>query len=206
MEYRKRRKTKGILAGLFLLGLGSVLVLENFYPNIDIHGYIWPGVLIFVGLVIILRPKRYTWSGEWREEWQRHRKSDGRPRQRGGDGPTEKGAFDMEDFIDSTFAFGTAHRKSVSKNFKGGDIVTIMGGTVIDLTEADIKGNVRLDVTQVMGGTKILVPMNWEVRSDVSAIFAGFEDKRERPAIVNPEKVLFIDGTSIFGAIEVRTL
>ena len=191
MEYRKRRRAKGVFAGLFLLGLGTVLVLENFYPNIDIHGYIWPGVLIFIGLVFILRPKRYTWSGQWREEWDHHR----------------RGRNDSaEDFIDSTFAFGTAHRKSVSKNFKGGDIVTIMGGTVIDLTEADIKGNVRLDVTQVMGGTKILVPVNWEVRSDVSAIFAGFEDKRERPAIVNPEKVLFIDGTSIFGAIEVRTL
>ena len=190
MEYRKRRRTKGILAGLFLLGLGSVLVLENFFPDIDIHGYIWPGVLIFIGLVFILRPKRYTWSGAWREEWEQYR--------RGRNDPSE-------DFIDSTFAFGTAHRKSVSKNFKGGDIVTFMGGTVIDLTEADIKGNVRLDVTQVMGGTKILVPLGWEVRSDVSAIFAGFEDKRERPAVVNPEKVLFIDGTSIFGSIEVRT-
>ncbi len=184
MEYRNRRKGKGILAGLFLLGLGTALVLENFYPNIDIHGYIWPGVLIFVGLVFILRPKRYTFSGDW----QHHRRREA-----------------SEDFIDSSFAFGTAHRKSVSKNFKGGDIVTFMGGTVIDLTEADIKGNVRLDVTQVMGGTKILVPVGWEVRSDVSAIFAGFEDKRERPASVNPEKVLFIDGTSIFGSIEVRT-
>jgi predicted membrane protein len=196
MEYKKRRRTKGVLAGLFLLGLGTTLVLENFYPNIDIHGYIWPGVLIFIGLAFIFRPRRYTWSGQWREEWEQHRR----------DWRQSVGRNDpSEDFISSTFVFGTAHRKSVSKNFKGGDIVTIMGGTVVDLTEADISGNVRMDVTQVMGGTKILVPVNWEVRSDVSAIFAGFEDKRERPAVVNPEKVLFIDGTSIFGAIEVRT-
>jgi hypothetical protein len=192
MEYRKRRRTKGVLAGLFLLGLGSVLVLENFYPNIDIHGYIWPGVLIFVGLVFILRPKRYALSGDWRREWEHHRRE-------GRNDPSE-------DFIDSTHIFGPARRKSVSKNFKGGDIVTIMGYTVIDLTEADFTGNIRLDVTQVMGGTKILVPLNWEVRSDVSAIFAGFEDKRERPAVVNSGKVLFIDGTCIFGGIDVRTL
>jgi predicted membrane protein len=92
----------------------------------------------------------------------------------------------------------------VSKNFKGGDVVTIMGGTEIDLSQADFTGVARLDVTQVMGGTKIIVPAHWEVRSEVSAIFAGFEDKRQQPAIQNPDKVLIIEGTSIFGGIELK--
>ena len=61
-----------------------------------------------------------------------------------------------------------------------------------------------LDVTQVMGGTKIIVPPHWEVRTEVSAMFAGFEDKRQQPAVTNPEKVLILDGTSIFGGIELR--
>jgi len=55
-----------------------------------------------------------------------------------------------------------------------------------------------------MGGTKIIVPSHWEVRSEVNAIFAGFEDKRQQPAVVNLEKILIIDGTSIFGGIELK--
>ena len=112
--------------------------------------------------------------------------------------------FSSEDFIDTTAIFGGVHKKIVSKNFLGGDITTIMGGTELDLTQADFKGQVKLDVTQVMGGTKIIVPAHWEVRSEVSAIFAGFEDKRQQPAVINPEKVLILSGTSVFGGIELK--
>jgi predicted membrane protein len=112
--------------------------------------------------------------------------------------------YTSEDFIDATTIFSGVHKKIVSKNFKGGDIVTLMGGTEIDLTQADFTGIVRLDVTQIMGGTKIIVPAHWEVRSEVTAIFAGFEDKRQQPTVTNPEKVLVIDGTSIFGGIELK--
>ena len=72
------------------------------------------------------------------------------------------------------------------------------------LTQADFTGVIRMDVTQVMGGTKIIVPAHWEVRSEITAIFAGFEDKRQQPAVTNPEKVLILDGTSFFGGIELK--
>jgi hypothetical protein len=112
--------------------------------------------------------------------------------------------YTSEDYIDTTSIFGGVHKKVVSKNFKGGDIVTFLGGSEIDLSQAEIVGTARLDVTQVMGGTKIIVPAHWEVRSEVTALFAGFEDKRQQPAMVNPDKVLIIDGTSIFGGIELK--
>ena len=117
---------------------------------------------------------------------------------------TSQEGYSSEDFIDSTSIFGGVHKKIVSKTFKGGDVVTMMGGTEIDLSQADFTGMIRLDITQIMGGTKIIVPPHWEVRSEVTAVFAGFEDKRQQPAILNPEKVLVIDGTSIFGGIELK--
>jgi hypothetical protein len=55
-----------------------------------------------------------------------------------------------------------------------------------------------------MGGTKIIVPAHWEVRSQVTAVFAGFEDKRQQPAAINQEKILILEGTSIFGGIELK--
>ena len=115
-----------------------------------------------------------------------------------------KEGYSSEDWVDSTAIFGGVHKKIVSKNFRGGDITSIMGGTELDLTQADFNGVVKLDVTQVMGATKIIVPAHWEVRSEVTALFAGYEDKRQQPAVTNPDKVLILQGASVFGGIELK--
>ncbi len=213
-------------AWLILIAIGGVYMLQDYYPTIELHRFIWPGVLILIGLMFILRPRRHfrdqwhhewrdEWKQKWRDDWDRHRRMQspnpqpdaGTPPNTGTQfttGTSNNQSYTSEDFIDATSIFGGVHKKMVSKNFKGGDVVTIMGGTEIDLSQADFTGRVRLDVTQIMGGTKIIVPAHWEVRTEVSAIFAGFEDKRQQPAIQNPEKILIIDGTSIFGGIELK--
>lgn len=201
-------------AWLILIAIGSIYLIQDYNPTIELHRFIWPGVLILVGLMFILRPRRHwrdQWHHEWKEEWKQKWKDDWERRRQGqhtgnqfATGASNSQTYTSEDFIDATSIFGGVHKKMVSKNFKGGDIVTIMGGTEIDLSQADFTGVVRLDVTQVMGGTKIIVPAHWEVRTEVSAIFAGFEDKRQQPAVQNPDQVLIIDGTSIFGGIELK--
>jgi Cell wall-active antibiotics response 4TMS YvqF len=213
-------------AWLILIAIGGVYMIQDYYPNIELHRFIWPGVLILAGLMFILRPRRHfrdQWHQEWKEEWKQKWRDDWERKRRdhGADprftkdtqsntgnqfttGTSNKQSYASEDFIDATSIFGGVHKKMVSKNFKGGDVVTIMGGTEIDLTQADFTGTARLDITQVMGGTKIIVPAHWEVRTEVSAIFAGFEDKRQQPAMQNPDKILIIDGTSIFGGIELK--
>lgn len=193
-------------AWFIMIVIGGFFLLQDYYPDTHIHRFIWPSVLILVGLMVILRPGRSRWHHQWREEWEKNRVN---WRYSGGGGQhqafaSQKGGYSSEDFVDSTSIFGGVHKKIVSKNFRGGDITTVLGGTEIDLTQADFTGTVRLEVTQVMGGTKIIVPAGWEVRSNVSAVFAGFEDKRQQPIVVNPDKVLVIDGTSILGGIELK--
>lgn len=192
-------------AWLILILIGGVYTLQEYYPNMNLHRFLFPGILILLGLAFILRPHRTPpkWSAEWKDEWDKHRWSC-RTQSRFSTGGTSREGYTSEDFIDSTAIFGGVHKKIVSKTFRGGDITTVMGGTELDLTQADFTGTIRLDVTQIMGGTKIIVPAHWEVRSEVTAIFAGFEDKRQQPTISNPEKVLIIDGTSIFGGIELK--
>jgi hypothetical protein len=213
-------------AWLILIAIGGVYMIQDYYPNIELHRFIWPGVLILAGLMFILRPRRHfrdqwhqewkeEWKQKWRDDWERKRRDrgpnpqfnrDAQPNTGGqfNTGASNKQSYASDDFIDATSIFGGVHKKMVSKNFKGGDVVTIMGGTEIDLTQADFTGTARLDITQVMGGTKIIVPAHWEVRTEISAIFAGFEDKRQQPAVQNPDKILIIDGTSIFGGIELK--
>ena len=195
-----------------LILIGSAYTIQDYYPTFQLHRFILPGVLILVGIAFITGRGRGPWHRRWPDEnwqkhWERHRERQrwkyGMSGNVSGFG-TSRENYTSEDFIDSTSIFGGVHKKIVSKAFKGGDIVTMMGGTEIDLSQADFTGMIRLDVTQIMGGTKIIVPPHWEVRSEVTAVFAGFEDKRQQPAVVNPEKLMVIDGTSIFGGIELR--
>ncbi|MDO6432971.1 LiaF-related protein [Flavitalea sp. BT771] len=185
-----------------LILVGGFFLLQDTFPDIPLRRFAWPAALIFIGLVIIFSPRRHSrhWRNKWRENWKDEWGNKGYTQ---GFSSTREG-YSSEDFVDSTAIFGGVHKKVVSKNFKGGDITSIMGGTELDLTQADFTGVIHLDVTQVMGGTKIIVPPHWEVRCEVSAMFAGFEDKRQQPAITNPDKVLIIDGTSIFGGIELK--
>ena len=232
---------------LILILIGAAFEFQDHYPKIEMHRYILPGILILIGIMFVLNPGRHgspnQWHDkQWKAQWKAQVKQDWRARKWGyhvgprpdqfgpnpgpggtpgsggtpgtSSGPGEQTGttatgpaytgYSSEDYIDSTTFFGGVHKKIVSKNFKGGEVVTIMGGTEIDLSQADFTGTVKLDVVQIMGATKIIVPAHWEVRTDVTAIFAGFEDKRQQPSINNPDKVLVIDGTSLMGGIELR--
>lgn len=86
------------------------------------------------------------------------------------------------------------------QRFKGGDIVNIFGGTELNLTQADITGKVTIEITTIFGGTKLIVPANWEVKSEAVTIFGGLEDKRSASVMnSNGDKVLVLKGTVIFG-------
>ena len=112
-----------------------------------------------------------------------------------------------EDFIDSVSIFGQVKKNIYSKNFKGGDVVNIMGGADINLIQADIQHPVVLEVVQIFGGTTIIVPAHWKVNPEMTAIFGGVEDKRFVNNIaVDNQKNLIIRGTSIFGGITIKSI
>lgn len=73
--------------------------------------------------------------------------------------------------------------------------------------QADINGKVMIDVTQIFGGTKLLVPAHWEVQTEMVAIFGGIEDKRPQSHDKNYDgvKILVIVGTSVFGGIDIKS-
>ncbi len=113
-------------------------------------------------------------------------------------------ASSSEDYIDATVVLGAVQKNIVSKNFSGGDITVFMGGTEINLTQADIQGTAIMDITQIMGGTKLIVPPHWEVQTRITSVFGNVEDKRV-PGQVIKDKILILDGTSVFGGIEIRS-
>jgi predicted membrane protein len=147
-----------------------------------------------------MRPKKKHWQ-KWKhgERWN----AGNAP---GNEQLLDEGITDDRDFIDVTSVFGGVKKNVLTKNFKGGDIVSFMGGSEIDLTQADFTGRVRIDVTTIFGGSKLVVPSSWDVQNDITAIFGGVDDKRQISGVnLDPGKVLILDGTCMFGGIEIRS-
>jgi len=115
------------------------------------------------------------------------------------------GPLSGDDILDTVSIFGGVNKTILSKKFRGGDIVNIFGGTELDFTQADINGRVIIDITQIFGGTKIIIPSNWQVVSDIAAVFASVDDKRMKNSKLDDNKVLVLKGVSLFAGIDIRS-
>jgi predicted membrane protein len=189
---------------LILLIIGGLSLADVIDPSLNMDRFNWPIIFVVIGLVFILRPRSSHWR-RWRHH--RHRWQERYPDDLSA--ATEDSydeANDRRDFVDITAVFGGVKKNVLTKSFKGGDIVSFMGGSEIDLSQADFNGKVRIDVTNIFGGTKLIVPSSWDVQSDVTAVFGGVDDKRQVNKVqVDSEKVLILDGTCMFGGIEIRS-
>jgi predicted membrane protein len=181
-------------AWFVLILIGSIFLIRHNFPDLIMYKYLWPAALIILGLFFILKPRRRDWHDKKPEEGTRK------------DSTSFGGSTESidEEMIDSTSVFGGTKKKILSKNFRGGDITNIFGGTEIDLSQADINGEARLDLTQIFGGTKLIIPANWKLIMKNAAILGGVEDKRPNQPY-DPNKVLILTGTSMFGGIEIRS-
>lgn len=89
-----------------------------------------------------------------------------------------------------------------SQNFKGGELTMVMAGGDIDLTQVEVKdAKIVLKLVAILGGLRLKVPKNWEVKGDLTGILGGFENKTKKPEEKKVEVI--IDGVSILGGIEI---
>ena len=114
--------------------------------------------------------------------------------------------FEDGDYIEGSTIFGSVKKNVVSKNFQGGSLTTIFGGTELNLTKADIQGPVVIDSTVVFGGLKIFIPATWNVIIESNAMFGGVEDKRQlmNDESIDPKKTITLTGKCVFGGVEVQ--
>ncbi|MEY2704965.1 MAG: hypothetical protein RL407_1027 [Bacteroidota bacterium] len=102
--------------------------------------------------------------------------------------------------------FSGVKRRLMTKNFEGGKLTAIFGSIDLDLTQVDFSGEVILQVEIGFGGVVLLVPPHWDIRTEVTNIAAGLEDKRLfREGGVDPNKVLVLKGTQIFGGLVIKS-
>ncbi len=117
--------------------------------------------------------------------------------------PNQQGGYD--NWVEAVTVFGNIKKRVYSKNFKGGDVVSIFGGVEINLTQADFNGQITIEMTQIFSGAKLIIPPHWQIRSEMIAIFGGIEDKRPPQAHYDENKVLVLNGTTFFGGLEIKS-
>jgi len=171
--------------------IGTVFLIEEIVPEVEIKQYLWPIIIIAVGLVMIFRPRGRNRGERWRQRYNKGNDSE----------------YLSNSGFETVTIFGGDKKQIISKDFKGGESVCLFGGVEINLTQADITGTAEIEIVQMFGGTKIIVPPHWRVQSDeLVCIFGSLEDKRQVVgSIVDPTKTLVIKGTCIFGGIDLKS-
>jgi predicted membrane protein len=185
----------GVYWPLVLIWIGFLSFLSN--PR----DFGWPLILIFAGFLLQLRELELLNFNVWHLIWPtavivvgvsvlfRH-------------GYTK--AKNSTSKTESATAFMSGYTlKNQSDDYQGGSVSSFMGGIKLDLTKATIKKEAVLDVSVVMGGVELLVPENWSVKTKVTPIMGGVEN---RAAEVNDKNAptLTIVGTLVMGGIDIK--
>lgn len=185
--------------------IGALFLSNKIIPDLELSRFFWPILIIGIGSWLVFGRKKAFQADDFTnwDKWEEPEINDTSHTGETTEKP-ESGTL-TEDKIESVSIFGGVKKNIVSKNFQGGEIVNFFGGCEINLMQADIKGRVKIEVVQVFGGTKIIVPANWTIHSEMVAIFGGIEDKRPPQLNAIPDKILVIEGTSIFGGIDIKS-
>ena len=182
--------------GIWLLAIGLILMLENLGVAHIRFDMVWPIIVIGVGVLMIwqsagprIRPDGTT-KPPWPEIFNRWSRT-GSP----------------EADFNGIAILGGFKRRITSKKFKGGSVLSVMGGFQIDLRQADMEGDTAtIEAMSFMGGGEIKVPDEWLVSMEGISLFGAFVDETDQQphTVTGTQKKLIMKGASLFGCIVVK--
>lgn len=187
--------------GFIMLTVGLAFWIPDII-HIPIHTgrFIWPLAIIAVGIFLLFNSSGNKYgSGFWRNRMNAHQQN-----------RDDNESSLQDDYVDDVAIFGGGSRMVTSKNFKGGKLTAIFGGSEIRMHRAKLApGKQVLDVFFVFGGSEIVVPADWIIKVEIVSIFGGFSDKRyvHKPEEVTEDttSVLIIKGLVLFGGAELKS-
>ncbi len=212
--------------GLALVVLGGLFLLDNFYV-IDFHLpywiFKWQTILIIIGLLLLANSERNTAGyvlitigliGWFPEFWPLllvgigayllYKRKD-KPVNDAGETASQP---EPDDYVNDTAIFGGGKKMLNTKNFRGGKLTAVFGGSEIDLVDCELaEGTNYLDIFAMFGGTDISAPADWNIQIDVLPIFGGFTDKRRKDPnhVPDPERKLMVKGLVLFGGGNIKS-
>ena len=174
-------RKNNFVPGVILIAIGSYFLIPEFTNTPEMFSkFFWGGILMLLGVMIIFRTMTYKGVN--------HPRVDG----------------DSQDYIDEVAIFGGSEKRLTTKNFRGGRITSIFGGSTLDFSDSRLSEGVsELDVMSVFGGFKLVVPVDWTIKIETTSIMGGVSDKRSKYNDDASGKLLIIKGMSIFGGGEI---
>jgi len=198
-----KRGFRGI-GWLIPVAVGTIFLVSDLHPELVIRPLIWPILIILLGLVIIFKPRRKFRRAHW-QKWQKHHNRY-HQHYKCYEGETED---TNKDSIEVVSIMSGIKKNILTKTFKTGEITVVFGGAKIDFTQADINEVATLEITQVFGGTQMIIPANWEInQAETVCVFGSVEDKRPVQVATTEEgkkKLLVLRGTILFGGLEIKS-
>lgn len=182
---------------LFVVLAGVVSLVSN--PRT----FVWPLVIIAVGVVLQLRELGLLTFNPWGLIWPAIIIIFGVTILFKNNGPAKKQDHKETD-LDLFAGFSGHEAKSTSEDFKGGKATAIFGGIELDLRNAKIKEKADLEVFAAFGGIDIRVPEGWRVEVSGTPILGGWENKTDTPKDKNAP-VLNIQGTCLCGGVSIKS-
>lgn len=170
-------RLRNVVGPLVLVGVGLAAQLVTLgYATVDEVAAFWPLLLVAFGLSILL-------------------------------GQVRSRVRETDDAFTSAFAvFGGVEKRITSREFLGGDLTAIFGGTELDLRNAAVADPpARVNAVAVFGGVEVVVPRDWTVQLDVLPVLGGASDDRprRRPDQPRDEIDLVVTGFAAFGSVTV---
>ncbi len=168
--------------GIMIFVGGFWLLYDKYNWDIDWWKMMFPMILIVAGVSVLLnfrREKSYI-----------------------------KSNLSSTDVLDSVAIFGSSEVRITSQNFCGGNSTAIFGGSEVDLSKAELgPGKQIIDLTNIFGGSTIIVPPHWNVKVEVTGILGAFSDNRKNfiQSNIDSDRELIIRGTAILGGGELKS-
>jgi predicted membrane protein len=179
LKFAQARSASAHVAGAVWMTVGGWFLLDNLglirYRVWDL----WPLILVGIGVYLVVQTLQGTTRGQVASD------------------------PDPNASVSAVAIMGGLERASNAKNFKGGDLTAIMGGSTLDLRRATMAtGGAVIDVFALWGGIEIKVPDDWTVVPQVFPLMGGFEDRTQPPKGGSTQQ-LTIRGMVVMGGVEV---
>jgi predicted membrane protein len=193
------------IAGTILIVIGGTFMVPELItvPH-EVRRIYWPMILVIIGIVILLRQRDQHKIGTTNDRFVNIPNPGGDP----SSAESSSASFNSFNTFDDFVIFGGREIFVNSQNLAGGKATSIFGGIEFDLRKAGLQpGGAIIDCVSVFGGCGFKIPMDWNVRNEVTTIFGAFTDKRGETysdRYYDPSKTLVIKGVSLFGGIEVK--
>lgn len=173
---------RAFVVGFGMIAIGCYLLASRLgLPISDVKRILFPLLLIFMGLAILLKGRSCAQPFNGKRSYKNGQ-------------------------IEEHNIFGGSRQQFRDEVFRGGEIHCVFGGSELDLTQSSLpEGTTVLEVRCLFGGVTLTVPSSWNVQLQTQSIFGGFVEEEHPPRIpTDNDRVLIIRGSCIIGGGEIR--